>query len=172
MCIYLQIIFILNFKMEQMFVILEASIYGHMHTVYVYIHVCAYIFFVVSPYLLTHTHTYIYVVYIKYTFLYYIKYTYIFYTVSPNKKCKSPNTRNCNDHLMRKILFPLRIIFMNHHFASWSVTVRGIRYLIFAFRPHKNTDQASCFFRWIFLRFIMVHLKISIVLKKKKRFLG
>ena len=73
MCIYLQIIFILNFKMEQVFVILEESIYGHMHTVYVYIHVCVCIFFVVSPYLLTH----IYIVYIKYTFLYCIKYLQI-----------------------------------------------------------------------------------------------
>lgn len=51
-------------------------------------------------------------------FLYYIKYAYIFFAVSPNKKGKSPNIRNCNDHLMKKILFPVRTIFMNHHFAS------------------------------------------------------
>lgn len=138
------------------------KVYMDTHTVYVYIRVCVYIFCGISVF--TYTHTYIYSIYKIHIFM--------LYKIFPNKKCKSPNTRNCNDHLMKKILFPLRTIFMNHHFASWSVTVRGIRYLIFAFRPHKNTDQASCFFPWIFLSFIMVRLRISIVLKKKKRFLG
>lgn len=57
MCIYLQIILILNFKMEQMFVILEASVYGYIPTVYVYI-MCAYIFFCGIS-LFTYTYVYI-----------------------------------------------------------------------------------------------------------------
>lgn len=80
MWIYLQIIFILNFKMEQMFVILEASVYGHMHTVCVYSHVCAYIFFVVSPYLLTHTH--IYSIYKIHIFILYKICLYTFCSIS------------------------------------------------------------------------------------------
>lgn len=76
MCIYLQIILILNFKMEQMFVILEASVYGYIPTVYVDIHVCAYIFFVVSPYL--PTHMYIYSIYKIHVFILHKICLYIF----------------------------------------------------------------------------------------------
>lgn len=56
MCIYLQIILILNFKMEQMFVI-RKQVYMDIPTVYVDIHVCIYIFCGISLF----TYTYVYI---------------------------------------------------------------------------------------------------------------